>query len=125
MARTTDSSGAGTPPPEDVARATAGRDADELARRLQAVGVDAYAVLDLVDVVSDPQLVERGHFVDVPHPVHGIVTLEQAAFRIDGLPPEPATPGPMLGHDTVSVLTGILGLADEEVTALADKGVLR
>ena len=111
--------------PDIVAGATSVRDADKLARDLQAVGVDAYAVLDLVDVCSDPQLSERGHFVEVPHPVHGTILVERSAFRIESRDQEPVVAGPTLGRDTDTVLTQFLGLTDEEIISLRHDGALR
>ena len=114
-----------SPTRDAVAGATSVRDGDELARDLQDVGVDAYAVLDLVDVCSDPQLSERGHFVEVPHPVHKTILVERSAFRIEGRDQEPVVAGPLLGRDTDMVLTQFLGLTDEEITELRHDGALR
>lgn len=111
--------------PARLGALTAGRDADELATALQGEGIDAYAVLDLVDVCADPQLIERDHFIEAPHPVHGSILLERSAFRIEDRAPGPLQAGPLLGHDTIAVLTDVLGLDPDAIDWLHHAGVLR
>jgi len=110
---------------ESVGRATSSWKARSLAETLQKRGVEAYEVMDLVDVCSDPQIVERGHFRVATHPVHGRILLEHGASRIAGHPPVELTPGPLLGRDTRRALSDALGLSDAELDALDAGGIFR
>jgi crotonobetainyl-CoA:carnitine CoA-transferase CaiB-like acyl-CoA transferase len=114
---------------ELVGRWTGRLDGDELAGRLQAHGVEAFAVRDFADVLSDPQLRARRHFVELAHPVIGRHLYERSGFRLDAdLDADPgsiASPGPTLGQHTEAVLRDILGLDESEIRRLAAGGVLR
>ena len=64
----------------------------EAEAELQAAGVPAHRVADSVSMQVDPQLVHRGHFVSVPHAVHGEVTIEGPRYRLSRTP---ASAGPI------------------------------
>ncbi|MEZ5236674.1 MAG: CoA transferase [Acidimicrobiales bacterium] len=59
-----------------VAAWCATRDELEVEHALQAVGVPAHDVGNSPELVADPQLLHRGHFVTVDHALHGPVTIE-------------------------------------------------
>jgi benzylsuccinate CoA-transferase BbsF subunit len=96
---------------------------------LQAAGVPAGAVQDSADRLErDPQLQARGHFTRLGNrevaplalegmPVHFSLTPAHTGGRIRRGPP-------CLGEDTASVLSDVLGLADEEVAQLQSEGAL-
>ncbi len=116
---------------EHVAAWSATRDRYEAMHLLQSHGVPAGAVQDSRDrLESDPQLVARGHFTQLPHREAGAETLplEGVPFRMTATPPQ--TGGsihrgpPCLGQDTSDVLTALLGMTHDEVEALNADGVL-
>ncbi len=118
---------------DDVDRAiaawTATQDRDALATALAAAGVPAGAVQDARDrVESDPQLRARGWLVPLPHAVVGEWPLERPPFRLSRGDVHPGgvirRGPPCLGEDTHAVLRDVLGMADAEIAALADAGVL-
>lgn len=104
---------------------TATRDVDEVERALQARRIAAHRVADSADMVADPQLVARGHFVRMPHPLGGECVIEASRFRLSETPPGCARAAPHFGRDTRAVLTGLLGYGEDKVAALDAAGALR
>ena len=103
---------------------TAGQDADELTKLLQAAGVAAHAVQHSAEVVADPQLLHRGTPVQVPHPRYGQVWIENTQARWSRTQPFPAFAGPPVGHHTHEVLAGILGYDADKIAALVIAGAI-
>ncbi|MDA3040550.1 MAG: CoA transferase, partial [Actinomycetota bacterium] len=58
---------------EAIVAWSASRDADAAAVALQAAGVAAYRVQNSPECLTDPQLIHRGHFVDLEHPSRGCI----------------------------------------------------
>jgi crotonobetainyl-CoA:carnitine CoA-transferase CaiB-like acyl-CoA transferase len=103
---------------------TGGFDAFELMERLQQAGVRAGVVQSVEDLLSDPQLLHRGHFRRLTHPVLGELAYEHSGFRLSASPPRLERPGPRLGEHNRDVLQGILGLDSDEIRALVAAGVV-
>lgn len=92
---------------------------------LQARGIPASAVQNSQELYNDPQLTHRGHFVQLPHPLHGTTTVEGSRFRLSRTPACVERAGPTLGRDNRYVLETILGYSPEHIVALQDAGILR
>jgi benzylsuccinate CoA-transferase BbsF subunit len=107
-----------------VAAWTAGRDPDEVTAALQACGVAAHTVQNGPESVTDPQLAHRRHFLTLPHPALGEITIEGPRSTMSRTPPQVAWPGPTMGQHTMQVLTEILGYDDDRITELLVSGVL-
>ena len=107
-----------------VAAWTRERTRDEVARQLQAEGIEAVPVSDFGDLNQDPQLARRGHFVELEHAVLGRCVYERNGFRLSDARSGYTRPAPALGQHTEGVLTELLGLAPEEVAALREAGAL-
>jgi len=103
---------------------TAKRDAVELARELQAAGIEACAVMDLAELDADPHLTARGYFTRVRHQRLGELALERVGFKLGGMPAGVQKPGPDLGQHTDEVLRELLGLEQDEIRQLGEQGVL-
>jgi len=103
---------------------TAGRDAQDLAERLQGLGIEAVPVADFGDASADPQLRARGHYVALDHPVLGPGEYERNGIRVSGAPCGYLAPSPTLGQHTEEVLADVLGLDPPEITRLRDAGVI-
>lgn len=109
-----------------LADLAAGADADELAGRLQALGVPAYAVRDGRDLVeADPQLAARGFYTPLEHPIAGTVLHEGLVEHLEATPGALPSPAPLLGQHTDELLTELLGLDETELTTLHEEGVLQ
>lgn len=101
-------------------------DRDELVAVLRAHGVAAASVNSSKDVLEDPDLVARGYWHRVEHPVIGQIAIARPPFRMsgNGTSDEPLAPPPLLGEHTGEVARELLGLADAEIAELQARGVL-
>ncbi|WP_293177619.1 CoA transferase, partial [Oceanithermus sp.] len=79
----------------------------------------------LGEALADPQAEARGLLWEVAHPKLGSTPLLASPLQhMDRTPARPAGPPPLLGQHTREVLTGALGMDEDEVRALAEGGVL-
>jgi benzylsuccinate CoA-transferase BbsF subunit len=109
-----------------VAAATRDRDPYELMRALQEEGVPAGVLQNAADLVErDPQLALRGHWLRLDHPEMGPALNSAPPFRFSRTPVFPTRAAPLLGEHTGEIARDILGLADDEIAALAAEGVLK
>lgn len=102
------------------------RDAQEVMRSLQAVGVPAGAVQDVRDVFNDPQLHQRRFWQwvgDDKSPV-GAKPYTMGGWKLSRTPNVIAGPAPTLGQDNADILTGLLGVAGDELPELEALGVI-
>lgn len=92
---------------------------------LNALGVPAGVVATLPDILSHPQITERGLLASfaetpgVPRPIHVLTT----GFKLDKEAPTAKTPPPSLGQDTQTLLAE-LGYSEIEIRALEEKGAV-
>ncbi|WP_293174055.1 CoA transferase [Oceanithermus sp.] len=92
---------------------------------LRGAGVPVTPVNDVGEALADPQAEARGLLWEVAHPKLGSTPLLASPLQhMDRTPARPAGPPPLLGQHTREVLTGALGMDEEEVRALAEEGVL-
>ncbi len=108
---------------EAVGAWTATRDAEVTAVQLQAAGVAAYRVQNSPECLTDPQLLDRGHFVDLDHPNRPCL-VEATRFRLEASPGRPRRRAPQLGEHTFEVLTEFLGYDSDRIAELAEAEVL-
>jgi benzylsuccinate CoA-transferase BbsF subunit len=102
----------------------ADQDGPELAQKLRGAGVPAYPVLRAKDLRSDPQLVDRGFFIELDHPQIGRACFDGAVTLFSETPAHPTHAGPGMGQHTWEALRDILGFSEEEITAFAEAGAL-
>ena len=74
-------------------------------------------------MAADPQLIDREHFVSVPHAALGEVVVEGPKYLLSRTPAHAGSP-PTLGQHTAHVLTDILGYNDERMVQLLISGGL-
>ena len=84
----------------------------------------AYRSATSEDLVADPQLVHRRHFIQAEHAELGPVTIENSRFHLSETPADVRRAGPTFGQDNEYVLHEILGLTDEEVVEYIAAGAL-
>jgi len=106
-----------------LAERTRGFEPAALMHRLQAAGVEAGVVQTCADLLQDPQLAHRGHFVRLQHRHLGELSFEHYGIRFSESPRRLATPGPDLGEHNLQVLTGV-GYGEDEIRSLVESGVL-
>ncbi len=99
------------------------RDRDWLARELCNAGVAAAPSRDARDLYADSHLRARGAFVTVEHPDLGDLELVGPPFRIEGRDLTPRR-APLLGEHTDAILSGLLGLSNDELADYRRRGIV-
>ncbi|HEV7915614.1 MAG TPA: CaiB/BaiF CoA-transferase family protein [Albitalea sp.] len=90
---------------------------------LEAARVPCGAINDLAEVFADPQVIERGMVVDVPHPLAGSVSLVASPMKLSATPVRYPRAPPLLGEHTDEVLREF-GLTKERCAALRQQDVI-
>jgi len=95
----------------------------ELMERLQGAGVEAGVVQGFAELLDDPQLAARSHFVPIEHEPLGGLHFERSGFRLSETPGRLDRPGPRLGEHQQEILGGILGLDEGEIADLVEREI--
>ena len=103
---------------------TASRRQDEVESVLQGCGVPAFRSATSEDLLADPQLAHRRHFIEVAHAAHGPVTIENSRFILSDTPADIRRAGPVYGQDNEYVLRDLLGLSEDEVVEYLAAGAV-
>ncbi len=83
------------------------------------------AVRTMDEIVGDPHLEDRGFFVEVEHPELGRSFVYPGAAAIyNGSPWRISRRAPLIGEHNEEVLCGELGVSREELTLLAESGII-
>lgn len=90
---------------------------------LEEAGVPAGPILDMGEVWSDPQVVDRGMDATVEHPTAGTVHNIGLAAKLYGTPGKVYGPAPLLGQHTSEVLLEA-GYDAAEIEALQQSGAV-
>jgi benzylsuccinate CoA-transferase BbsF subunit len=109
---------------EMIASWTKERNAADVAELLQKVGVESVPVADFSDAFGDPQLIHRGHFVPLEHPLIGECFYERNGFRLSDADAGYVRTSPLLGEHNELVLGEILGMGSGEIERLREEGIL-
>jgi formyl-CoA transferase len=96
---------------------TVSKPTDEWMRSLSDAGVPCGRINDLGTVFADPHLMERGLFVDLPHPVLGSVRAIGSPLHLSDTPPVMRRAAPLLGEHTREVLSEA-GVPPADIDAL-------
>jgi crotonobetainyl-CoA:carnitine CoA-transferase CaiB-like acyl-CoA transferase len=108
-----------------IAAWAAGITADDAEARLRAAGLAAARVRSADDLLTDPQLLARGFWEPVSHPVAGKFLTTGLPFRsARAARPRAGAPAPTLGQHNEEILAGVLGLSADEVRGLAARQVI-
>jgi benzylsuccinate CoA-transferase BbsF subunit len=107
-----------------VAAWTVRRSPADAETALIAAGVPAHSVQNSGSCAVDPQLAHHGHFVTLPHPEHDTIVVEGSRIALSDTPAVVEGVPPLLGQDTVAVLTEVLGYDDERLATLFAAGVV-
>jgi crotonobetainyl-CoA:carnitine CoA-transferase CaiB-like acyl-CoA transferase len=99
------------------------RPRDEWVKLLQTDDVCAGPVLEMDEVVRDPQLAARGLFKSVRHPLLGVIPQVAFPVKLSATPGRVDTPPPALGADTEAILAE-LGYDGDAVAALRREGAI-
>ena len=94
----------------------------EIESIMDANSVPCSRFLNVADAINNPQLAERGSLTEI-HDSAGKFRVPNAPFQFS----TPTAAGPAvsgLGADSREVLSGLLGLSDEEIAGLQNQGVV-
>jgi crotonobetainyl-CoA:carnitine CoA-transferase CaiB-like acyl-CoA transferase len=100
------------------------RDCDVVMQLFEEAEVVAGPVLDIRDIVSNPQYVARENIVSVPDDDFGSVRMQGVVPRFVGTPGEVRHSGRGLGADNEDVFMNMLGLGKDELDQLMREGVV-
>ncbi len=107
-----------------IAGWAAARTPEQAQATLQAVGVPAHASQNSRACSTDPQLIHRGHWMEVEHPVHDRMIVEAPRLQLSATPHHITRSGPSLGEHNDMVLREVLGYDDDRVIELAAAGAI-
>jgi formyl-CoA transferase len=108
---------------DELDRAFGERTVEDWKARLDSEGIIWSAVLELPQVLKDPQAEHLGHFQEVSHPEHGPFRTLAAPFRILGADIKVRGPAPEIGQHTEEVLLEF-EMDWDEIARLRESGVL-
>lgn len=101
------------------------RPARDWAKELNRIGVPAGAVLTVPEILTMPQIADRG-FLNRYDNVPGVgrdIQVATTGIKLDGTAPTVADPPPELGQDNATIW-GALGLSDQDLQELRAKGAI-
>ena len=110
---------------EDAVRAFTSMQVVELLMpELQDVGVPAARLAGGLELTTDPHLVARGFWKMMQRDYVGELPHPAPPYRVGEAPFDIDRPAPTLGQHNDEVLSEVLGLAADEIAALAEQGVI-
>jgi len=98
--------------------------AEEVMTRLQEQEVAAGVVQDASDLANDPQLKQRGFFVELDHPELGKTISDATPIRLSGTPAKYHRAAPTPGQDNDYVYKQLLGMSESEVAELGERDII-
>ena len=81
-------------------------------------------VRDLVEVMNDPHMHERGTLEWLDHPVFGRIVVPTTPLKVHGAEKVETVPSPSIGQHNAEVYGDLLGLGADEIAALEADGVI-
>ncbi len=99
-------------------------DGDELLAELERRGIPSAPVNTFDRTLSDPHTLARNMVVEATHPSHRTFKMPGNPVKLSGTPGETFDPPPLLGQHNREVYQDLLGLAEDELEALGEKGVV-
>jgi crotonobetainyl-CoA:carnitine CoA-transferase CaiB-like acyl-CoA transferase len=100
------------------------RTRDEVVRLFEEAGAAVAPVYKPSELLDDPQVQAMELITSVDDPDLGPIRMQNVMWRMGRTPGRIRSTGRALGADTTSVLTEELGLSDEDIRVLTDKGVI-
>ncbi len=91
---------------------------------LSVRGVPCGPINDIEQVFANPQVKHRQMQIDVEHPLSGTISLCNSPIKYSRTAIEISKAPPLLGGDTNDVLSDILGMNEEQLNSLREKGCI-
>ncbi|MFM1653780.1 CaiB/BaiF CoA transferase family protein [Brevibacillus sp. B_LB10_24] len=102
---------------------TKGKKSSEIMELLQRAGVPSGPIHDLAQTLSHPQVQAREMIQEVEHPTIGMLKMLGVPVKLSDTPGSVRKAPPLLGEDTVEVLS-TLGYRSEEIATFKEKGII-
>lgn len=103
---------------------TSGQEPYAVMERLQARGIAAGVVQNIVQLNGDPHLGARGFFVEVEQPEMGRIRHTGMPMKLSRTPGRVRSHAPLLGEHNDYVLGEVLGMSSEEIRRLEELEVV-
>jgi len=100
------------------------RSTEEALSVLAAAEVPADKIQSIADIMTHPQVIARGNFVEVPDHDRGDVCMTAPMPRLSEMPAMVRWPGQDLGESNDEILRGELGLSVELLEGLRQRGIV-
>jgi formyl-CoA transferase len=97
---------------------------EEIVKRFDEQDVVAAPVNEFPHVFEDPQVLHNGLLLEGDHPVAGHVKMVGFPFDLSDTPATLRMVAPLLGEHNEEVLGKILGMSEEQIRDLYDRGVI-
>ena len=107
-----------------VAEIMRGRSSADWLQALNDQGIPCGPINEIGQVFEDPQVRHRGLRLELEHPAIGRVASVANPIRLSRTPIEYRQAPPLLGAHTDEVLSEVLGLDNERISALRDAGIV-
>jgi crotonobetainyl-CoA:carnitine CoA-transferase CaiB-like acyl-CoA transferase len=107
-----------------IAERIATRSTGEWLEILLADDIWCAPVQDYEAMSRDPQVLHNGSLIDIDHPTAGTFRTPGPSVRFSDTPIVQRLPPPLLGEHSEELLRDVLGLGDEEISALRGSGAL-
>jgi crotonobetainyl-CoA:carnitine CoA-transferase CaiB-like acyl-CoA transferase len=107
-----------------IAEITRTRTVAEWEERLKQFDVPHAPVLGVTAALAHPHALARGMVTTAPHATIGELKLAGRPVKFAGSPQRPVTAPPTMGQHTAEVLRDELGLAEAEIEALRQDGII-
>jgi crotonobetainyl-CoA:carnitine CoA-transferase CaiB-like acyl-CoA transferase len=91
---------------------------------LEEADVPCGPINDLAQVFADPQVRHRGLRVEIPRAGGDAIPAVRSPVRLSATPVSHDVPPPALGEHTREVLEELLGMSEDEVRSLRERGVV-
>ncbi len=109
---------------ELIARWSATQRADEMLERLHENGVPASRIFKAKDMLEDPHFAAREAIVRLSHPDLGEFAMQNVVPKLSESPGRVRHVGPELGEHNEEIYRGLLGLDDDDLSALRSTGII-
>ena len=103
---------------------TSQREHYEVMRLLQTAGIAAGAVLNAKELMGDPQLKERGYFIEQEHPSVGVKPYPGFPVKFSRTPPAYRRPAPRVDEHIDYVFGQLLRITKGDIESLMERRVI-